>query len=215
MVVAKVQANSLVVCECPPSPHPPTCQHHDLAYTYHVQHGANSDRRVLHSQEFILIYYKILLAVVILALSGHPWAQLLSMALLSGIVLVLTILDRPYKGLDDDDDTMSDGDKQMVLSQVLQLFSYSMIALCLMNSADRHARGLKGLSDSVELVALLAGLVIVVVQVSSMFIPATHPKAARSRDIRDDHNRPEPNSKKDKEILQYANPMQVDVDDEE
>jgi hypothetical protein len=30
-----------------------------------------------------------------------------------------------------------------------------------------------------------------------------------------DHNRSEPNSKKDKEILQYANPLQADVDDEE
>ena len=30
-----------------------------------------------------------------------------------------------------------------------------------------------------------------------------------------DHSRPEPTSKKDKENLQYANPLQEDVDDED
>ena len=108
----------------------------------------------------------------VLTLSGHPWAQLLSMALLSVVVLVLTIVDKPYRGLDGHGDAMTHGDKQMVLAQVLQLVSYSVIAFCMMDSANRHAHGAKGLSDTVELAALLVGLLVVVVQLCCICKPS-------------------------------------------
>ena len=69
---------------------------------------------------------KVLFIVFSMMLDKHPWTQLVLMVALTVAVLVLVVLDKPYQGTDGRSNVMSEGDKQMAMSQILQLLSYAL-----------------------------------------------------------------------------------------
>ena len=112
------------------------------------------------------MYCKMLFVAVSLMLDTHPWYQLLGLCVPTLVILVLVVVAKPFRCPDGNHSGMTDGDWQMVLAQVLQLLSYAVAALCLMNQQGREAEGEAGLSDGVKLFSALAGLAIVIVQLT-------------------------------------------------
>jgi hypothetical protein len=114
------------------------------------------------------MYCKMLFVAVSLMLDTHPWYQLLGLCVPTLVILFLVLIDKPFRCPDGAHAGMTNGDWQMVLAQTLQLLSYAVAALCLMNQQGRQAEGEAGLSEGVKLFAALAGLAIVVVQLSAL-----------------------------------------------
>ena len=114
------------------------------------------------------MYCKMLFVVVSVMLDTHPWYQLMGLCALTLVILVLVLVDKPFRCPDGNHSGMTDGDWQMVLAQTLQLLSYAVAALCLMNQQARQAEGEAGLSEGVKLFSALAGLAIVIVQLSAL-----------------------------------------------
>lgn len=105
------------------------------------------------------MYAKMVFVLVSVLLGTRPWIQLLCLCAVALVILIWVLLDKPYRCPDGrNDGGMSIGDKQMVLAQALQLLSYGVVAICLL---DSH-------SESVELFATLAGLVILLVQMLAL-----------------------------------------------
>ena len=136
------------------------------------------------------MYCKMLFAVVSLMLDTHPWYQLLGLCVPTLVILVLVLVDKPFRCPDGNHSGMTDGDWQMVLAQVLQLLSYAVATLCLMNQQGRQAEGEAGLSEGVELFSALVGLVIVIVQLTAL-VPSLWAHAT-SKSERDSSAEPEP-----------------------
>lgn len=86
-------------------------------------------------------------------LDNHPWYQLLGFSTCSLVILIWVLVDKPYRCPDGEHNGMTEGDRQMVLAQALQLLSYADAAICLMDQ-----------SEGVQLFAALIGLGIVLTQ---------------------------------------------------
>ena len=114
------------------------------------------------------MYSKMLFVVVSVMLDTHPWYQLMGLCALTLVILVLVLVDKPYRCPEGNHSGMTDGDWQMVLAQTLQLLSYAVAGMCLMNQQGREAEGEAGLSDGVKLLSALAGLAIVIVQLTAL-----------------------------------------------
>lgn len=105
------------------------------------------------------MYCKMWSIAVSLLLDTHPWFQLLCLCVPALVILIWVLVDKPYRSPDRYHDGMTKGDRQMVAAQLLQLLSYGVAAICLMN---RH-HGFGG--EDVELFSTLTALVIVLAQV--------------------------------------------------
>ena len=114
------------------------------------------------------MYCKMLFVAVSLMLDTHPWWQLIGLCAPTTVILILVLLDKPYRCPDGNHGVMTSGDWQMVLAQVLQLLSYALVGLCLMNRQNRESSGEAGLSEGVKLFAALFGLAIVTVQLVAL-----------------------------------------------
>ena len=114
---------------------------------------------------------KVLFIVFSMMLDKHPWTQLVLMVALTVAVLVLVVLDKPYQGTDGRSNVMSEGDKQMAMSQILQLLSYALAGLCLRNGQDRLDEQKEGLSDSMQTFSTVGAGVIVLAQLA-VAVPA-------------------------------------------
>ena len=90
---------------------------------------------------------------VSMILDQHPWYQLLGLSTPTLVILIWVLADKPYRCPDGNHDGMTEGDRQMVLAQVLQLLSYAVAAICLVDEGE-----------GVQLFAALVGLGIVLTQ---------------------------------------------------
>ena len=97
--------------------------------------------------------------------------QLSCVSALALALLILVIVDVPYRCPDGDHSGVTSGDWQMVLSQLLQMLTYGVAAWCLMDNESRLGQGEVGLSPVVEFVSSLIGALIITIQLASL-IPA-------------------------------------------
>ena len=99
-----------------------------------------------------------------------PWVLLGMLTCLSAAVLCLVVATKPYPGTSDmDSGGMSDGDRQMVLAQSLQLVTYIVGGLCVWSEA-RQEVGQSGPGSGVEIFSTIVGLVVVLVQATPVFL---------------------------------------------
>jgi hypothetical protein len=90
-------------------------------------------------QEFPLMYYKMTFVVVSATLDTHPWYQLLGLSATTLAILVWVLVDKPYRCPEGNHHGMTEGDWQMVIAQILQLLSYGVAAVCLIDSHSGRA----------------------------------------------------------------------------
>ena len=127
-------------------------------------------------QEFPLMFARILFVVFSLMFdrtaSGEltPWKMLFLLICLTSAVLALVVVLKPYSGSASEGGTLSEGDRQMVLAQSLQLIGYATAALCLWSTARQQALGEPGLGGGVEVFATLVGVAIVLVQAAPVVL---------------------------------------------
>ena len=120
------------------------------------------------------MYCKMGFVVTSLMLEMHPWYQLLGLCTPALVILIWVVVDKPYRCRPGNHHGMPQGDWQMVLAQGLQLLSYAIAGICLMDQEIRTSQGDSGISEEVELFAGLAGLVIVLVQVVTFSLSLLH-----------------------------------------
>lgn len=120
------------------------------------------------------MYCKMGFVATSLMLDKHPWYQLLGLCAPAVVILIWVVVDKPYRCREGNLHGMTQGDWQMVLAQVLQLLSYAIAGVCLMDQESRSSRGDAGLSEDVELFAALAGLAIVLAQVIALSLSLWH-----------------------------------------
>ena len=100
-----------------------------------------------------------------------PWVLLGMLTCVTAAVLCLVVVTKPYVGGGSDADSggMSEGDRQMVLAQSLQLVCYAVGGLCVW-SDTQHEAGQTGPSGGVETFSALVGLVVVLVQATPVVL---------------------------------------------
>jgi cobalamin synthase len=109
------------------------------------------------------MYSKMLFIVFSMALDTHPWTLLYCLAALAAAMLVLVLVDKPYRD-EEGHEGMSHGDWQAALSQVLMLVVYGVSAVCLQDQEAQLAQNTIEMSDGVAFFAAVAGVGVVLVQ---------------------------------------------------
>ena len=86
---------------------------------------------------------------------GHVWLLLMMLQVATGLLLLLVIVDRPYRD-SEGHDGMTGADALQILSLVTQLANYRLAVWCL--ARERTA----GLSDNEELLVALVALLLAI-----------------------------------------------------
>ena len=129
---------------------------------------------------------KMLFILFTLTLDTHPWTLLYALAALALVMLLLILVDKPYRD-EEGHEGMTHGDWQAALSQVLLLIIYYVSALCLWDQEAQIEQisddelillgGKTELSDGVAFQSAVAGVGVVFVQISAAAY-AAHTSAA-------------------------------------
>ena len=107
--------------------------------------------------EFAILYFKIFVICTTELMNSAPKAELLLMMLqvATGLLLLLVIVDRPYRD-SEGHDGMTGADALQILSLVTQLANYRLAVWCL--ARERTV----GLSDNEELLVAVVALLLAI-----------------------------------------------------